>query len=91
MNKLKRWMSSKKLKINPEKTEIMLIGSRYCLDSGNFPDSINMGGVDIKFSEKVRSLGVLFDETLSMKHHLRLLKSKLINNIINIARISKYH
>ena len=68
----------------------MLIGSKHRLDSGNFPDSINIGGIDTNVSEKVRSLGVLFDQTLSMKHHLRLLKSKLINNIINIARVSKY-
>ena len=68
----------------------MLIGSKHHLDSGNFPDSINIGGVDLNFSEKVRSLGVLFDRTLSMKHHLRSMKSKLISNIINIARVSKY-
>ena len=87
---IKEWMNSKKLKINPEKTEVMIIGSQLHLDRCNRADSFVLHGSRIELSKKVRSLGVIVDQTLTLREHLRYMKGKLINNLINIARVTKY-
>ena len=87
---IKRWMISKKLKINPDKTEIIIFGSRHRLNELDVGDSFTLDDSRITLSSKVRSLGVVMDETLSLKEHIRSMKGKLIFSLINIARISKY-
>ena len=90
VEKVQNWMSRRKLKLNTDKTEIILIGSEYQLQNLNFPTFCNLNNDEIKIKDEVRNLGVIFDKNLSMKNHLKNIKSSVIGNIINISRISKY-
>jgi hypothetical protein len=63
------WMESNKLKLNDEKTEAMVVGSRSrtsVLDTGH----LAIGGSSISFQPKVRDLGVVLDARLTMKDHI---------------------
>ena len=90
VEKVQNWMNRRKLKLNTDKTEIILIGSEYRLQNLNFPASCNFNDDEITIKNEVRNLGVIFDKNLSMKNHLKNIKSSVIGNIINISRISKY-
>ena len=90
IEKVQDWMSSRKLKLNTDKTEIMLIGSDYHLQNLNFPVVCHLNADDIQIKKELRNLGVMFDSNLSMKSHLKKVRSDVIINIINISRISKY-
>ncbi|KAF7250783.1 Cullin-5 [Varanus komodoensis] len=59
-----RWMSASKLKLNPDKTEVLLVGG-----SGFGEGELNlvMNGVALPLRDKVRSLGVLLDPELSLE------------------------
>ena len=91
ISKIKTWMDSRKLKLNVEKTEAILMGSELRLRTLN-PQQGNViiNGMPISLAGNVRNLGVWLDQTLSLKDHLRCVKAKLINNIIIISRIVKF-
>ena len=58
---IKEWMSSSKLKLNPDKTEFILFGSKKQTErlSACFP--IDILGNPLHPTESVRNLGVWFD------------------------------
>ena len=60
-------MTSSKLKLNEEKTEIIAIGRKNAIDSLG-ASTVNIAGtqIDVVSAGSVRSLGVLFDSSLSM-------------------------
>ena len=89
-NQIKGWMDSRRLKLNIDKTECILINSRS--RSHEFTDftHLTLGDFRIRISESVRNLGVIFDKDLSFREHMKLTKKRIIGNLINISRISKY-
>ena len=62
-------MSSNKLKLNTDKTEVMLVGSasRVALDES---ECANIGGNSVPFKMSVKYLGVHLDQTLSKQQHI---------------------
>ena len=85
------WMSRRKLKLNAEKTECMILGNRYKLDQLASFNSIELNDSStLSLVKKVKNLGVLFEQDLSMESQLKSVKGKAIGNLVNIARISKY-
>lgn len=63
--------SSRRLKLNPDKTELIWFGSRVNIDKlKDHSTSINLDNVDITPSATVRDLGVILDSQLDMKVHI---------------------
>ena len=63
-------MTNDQLRLNNNKTEIILIATKTVLSSDTVPQSINLEGSDIKFSNTVRNLGVCLDPTLSFQQQI---------------------
>lgn len=63
------WMCSNRLKLNPSKTEVILLGSKLKY-SDFYSGSIEICGSVINFSNTVRSLGVILDNDLSLTAHV---------------------
>ena len=84
MEDIRSCMSVNLLKLNDDKTEVLMITSKehICSDQNI---AINVGGCDIHPStEQPRNLGVLFDSTCSLKHHVNKLCKSLNFNIYNV-------
>ena len=63
------WMNSNKLKLNPEKTEAMISGSRHrLLQTPSCTMSVN--GTSISYLPSVKYLGVTLDCSLTMERHI---------------------
>ena len=62
------WMQSNKLKLNTEKTEMMLVGSSVHISSVGCK-SADIDGSCISFQTTITYLGVHLNQTLSMKQH----------------------
>ena len=45
---------------------------------------------DIDLSTKLRNLGVVFDENLSLKNQITTVKKKAIGGLLNMAKILKF-
>ena len=84
---IRKWMSENMLKLNEDKTEVLVITAR-----GQTNDiSINVGGCDISPGiEPPRNLGVLFDSSCSLKQHVNKLCKSLNYSIFNIGKVRKY-
>jgi hypothetical protein len=81
------WMANNRLKLNPDKTEFILIGTEHNRDqlSPLFPT--NILGSNLKPVDKVRNLGVIFDSDLSFSQHISSVIKSCYCKIRDYARI----
>ncbi|XP_068597914.1 uncharacterized protein [Brachionichthys hirsutus] len=86
LNDIKSWMKYNFLKVNSDKTDIILIGSK------NITKSTQQFGLDfdnttLTPSPLIRNLGVILDSTLSFHHHVRQITRTAFFHLKNIARL----
>ena len=69
---MKDWCSSRRLQLNPDKTELIWFGSRANLSNLKRLDvmSLTLCSVVIEPVDSVRDLGVILDSELSMQKHI---------------------
>ena len=83
------WMSANKLKMNNEKTEILLCGTNAKLKSVR-PNSLKIGNNIIYFSLKVKNLGLCLENNLSMDNAVSHLRKSCYLELRKIANIRSY-
>ena len=83
-----RWMDLNELKLNHDKTEVMLIHSKY-RPSPSF-QSLCVGDESVAASQSARSLGVIFDEHMSFHADVSSICSSSFYHLRNLSRIRKY-
>ena len=76
-------------KLNDEKTEFLLFGSRQQLSKVSLP-FITIGDSQITPSSQARNLGVIFDATMTLKPYISNIVRVSSFHIRNISRIRKY-
>lgn len=86
---IKNWMLKDKLRLNDDKTEIVLIGTKQQLSKVNM-NTFNFGKTDISLSSEVRNLGCWFDSNLTMNSQINNTCKAAFYHIYNIRRIRKY-
>ena len=86
---LQNWMLMDKLKLNPEKTEFLIRGTRQQLEKV-ITSHLVVGESRICPSTKVKNLGSWFDPNLNMISHINNICSSSFYNLYNIRRIGKY-
>jgi hypothetical protein len=64
------WMAKYKLKMNNDKTEIIVYGTKQQLAKVNL-SGINVGGCFVRCVDHVKDLGVCFDANLNFDRHIR--------------------
>ena len=84
---VKNWMLHNKLKLNDEKTEIIVCNPK------KFPvliDEITVGQDKVKFSKSAKNLGVIFDDDLSMDTHVKSLCKAVYLEIRRLKHMSRF-
>ena len=66
MRDVKAWATANMLKLNDNKTELMLVTSKRTKHLHNLPTSITIGNDLIPFKQSVKNLGFTFDSHLAM-------------------------
>lgn len=80
------WMRSNYLKINQEKTELIVFAPKHKINY--FKElCINFDGNKISVSSIVKNLGVIFDSLLNMDHHVQNIAKSCYHQLRNIGRI----
>jgi hypothetical protein len=82
-----RWMEENKLKLNGDKSEVMIFSSRHYQDITDI--SVSIDGVSITSSETVKNLGVYLDRTLSMEKHVSSVSKNCYFHLRNIGHIRR--
>ena len=83
------WMVRDRLKLNEDKTEVLLIGTRQQLAKVNVK-SIAVGDQTIGAKPSVRYLGSWFDSQLSMSTHISKVSGVVFYHLHNIGHIRKF-
>ena len=76
---VKQWMDANKLKINPNKSQAIVINHK--LRSSKSDISLKLNSDGIRTAEELRYLGVLIDEKLIFLSHIKMLDTKVSRNI----------
>ena len=85
-----KWMSSRRLKLNSDKTECILISTNSGIRRNLDVDSIMLGTTSVGLSKSVRNLGFILDNKLTLSDQINNVKRKVIVNLINISRVAKF-
>ena len=88
LSEVNNWMNENRLKMNNDKTEYIIFGSRQKLEKVESKD-ININSVEIKGQKCIKYLGSLLDETLSFSNLISLKCKKAMFNIKRIPKIRK--
>ena len=89
IQEIRSWMRQNFLKLNDEKTEFLLFGSRQQLSKVSLPFII-IGDPQITLWSQARNLGVIFDSTMTLKPHISNIVRISSFYIRHISRIRKY-
>ena len=82
------WMKLNKLKLNSDKSELLVISSKYRPRPSL--DSISISEQVVKSSVSARNLGFIVDDSLSLEEHVHSISKSCYYHIRRIAKIQKY-
>ena len=84
------WMSQNKLKLNADKTEVLVLGTPHQRAKVNVP-SISVNGEIVPILHKpIGNLGAVFDPSMDMSAHVSKVVKSANYHLRNIGRIRKY-
>ena len=70
LNDIQNFMAANKLKLNPDKTEFILIGSKYSRKQIHSLFPTDILGNKVSSASNVKNLGVVFDPNLTLTDHI---------------------
>ena len=82
-------MTENKLKLNSDKTEALLIGTKQKLAAISNP-KLQLSDATVSLSNQVKTLGVVLDSTLSMQPHIASLTKACFFHLRQISSIRRY-
>ena len=89
VSEIRECMNQNMLKLNNDKTELIVFTSKYKQDLYN-DLSITIGDTVVDCSSQVKDLGVIFDRVLSLRQHVSYTSKTCRFHLRNISRIRKY-
>jgi hypothetical protein len=89
ISSFKKWMCANFFKLNDDKTELILFGSKYNMKKFSSID-VQVGSNVITSTSSVKNLGAIFDSSMVMDKFVNLKVSSSIFYLRNIARIRRY-
>ena len=83
-------MYSNKLKLNPDKTEFMLIGSKRHRQKFDSKFPLNLIGSKLSPTPTARNLGVIFDQDFNFQNHINSVVKNCFYHMRDLRRIRKH-
>ena len=87
MAHVRDWFTSNRLRLNPLKTEVFLVGPNNVLSSVS---GFNVFGSSLSPSQTVTVLGVSLDSNLRMKSYISKIRKKVFSSIRCLYRIRRF-
>ena len=83
-------MSARKLKLNPDKTEFLLIGSRVQREKFSKCFPTRLLAQEVTPSPSARNLGIVFDSALNFKSHISGISRACYYHIRDMRRVMRF-
>ena len=87
---IKIWMTRRKLKLNDQKTEFIIVRGRRRLDADENEFVINLGDSQLPPVGSVRNLGVYINSRLDYKEHINSIVKSCCLHIRNLYRVKHF-
>ena len=87
---VKKWLSANKLKLNPDKTEFIVFGSKIHREKLNKSFPVNILGNFLSPVGEVRNLGVWFDSDFSFSRHVQNICKSCFAQIRDLRHLQGY-
>ena len=87
---VQEWMHCNKLKLNPDKTEFLMIGNKKQTNQCQQYLPCNILGCEFKASSYVKNLGFFFDSSFDFHHHISQISKSCFYHIRDLRRIRKH-
>ena len=87
---VKPWAAANMLKLNDNKTELMLVTSKRAKHLHSLPASITMGNAQIPFKQSVKNLGFTLDCHLTMNSHVSYIARICYFELRRLASIRRF-
>ena len=84
------WISSRKLRLNPDKTEFLLLESKVQREKVSKCFSIRLLAQEVTPSPSARNLGIVFDSALNFKSHISGISRACYYHIRDMRRIRRF-
>ena len=89
IQEIRSWMTDKKLKLNDDKTEFLIITTPHYQNAMK-KLTLKMGDINVACVSSARNLGVFFDNIFGMKPHISAICKASYYQLRNIGSIRKY-
>ena len=89
LDKVRSWMNSCHLKMNTDKREVIIFGSRQQIKKCRLT-AIEVCGDSIPYSESIRYLGVCFNSNLCLDNHIAAKCRIAMYNLFKIDNIRNF-
>ena len=83
-------MASRKLKLNPDKTEFILIGSKVLREKNSTCFPTRLMAQEVTSSPSAKNIGVVFDSALNFKSHISDISQACYYHIRDMRRIRRF-
>ena len=87
---VKDWATANMLKLNDNKTELMLVTSKRSKHLHNLPTSITIGNAQIPFKQSVNIMGFTLDCHLNMNAHVSNIARTCYFDLRRLASIRRF-
>ena len=87
---VKAWATANMLKLNDNKTELMLVTHKRTKHLHNLPTSITIGNAQIPFKQSVKNLGFTIDCHLTMNAHVSKIARTCHFELSHLASIRRF-
>ena len=87
---VKAWATANMLKLNDNKTELMLVTFKRTRHLHNLPTSITIGNAQIPFKQSVKKLGFTLDRHLTMNAHVTNIARMCYFELRRLASIRRF-
>jgi len=85
VKEIDEWMSRNQLKLNKDKTELLVIGSKF--QTSCDLNGINVSDEYVKSSDCAKNIGVIFDTKMTLEKHIKNTCKSAFYHLRNIAKI----
>ena len=87
LSAVEKWMHDNMLKLNPEKTEFLVIGNKVQRNKLANDSPANLMGQKLESGAPIRNLGVMFDQDFTFEKHIRNICKMCFYHIRDLRRI----
>ena len=90
ISKIQRWYTDNRLKVNVDKSKVLLFGSRNKLGKVDMSNKLILGNSPLIFTTKYKYLGVTLDSEMSLTALLADAKKTVSNRLFNLRKLRQY-